>query len=258
MPGIWFGDFRVLTTFLTILSLALVFSIQWIEHSRLRHANGVVLFYWLLSIISFTVKLRSLISQQIYDVNLPYFITFCIGYGVSILEFGIEWLWPRQHVPSGYEAISEDEQCPVEYATIFSRLTFSWMTPMMQYGYKVFLTESDLWGLAKPDQTKTTGASFEAAWSHELKHRPKSPSLWLVLFRAYGGPFAVAAFFKVGNDMAQYIQPQLLRLLLNWVKSYSITPDDPQPVIQGAAIAFSMFACSVFQTTMVVSKLQNV
>ncbi|KAG6308064.1 hypothetical protein E4U45_002577 [Claviceps purpurea] len=251
MPGIWFGDFRVLTTFLTILSLALVFSIQWIEHSRLRHANGVVLFYWLLSIISFTVKLRSLISQQIYDVNLPYFITFCIGYGVSILEFGVEWLWPRQHVPSGYEAISEDEQCPVEYATIFSRLTFSWMTPMMQYGYKVFLTESDLWGLAKPDQTKTTGASFEAAWSHELKHRPKSPSLWLVLFRAYGGPFAVAAFFKVGNDMAQYIQPQLLRLLLNWVKSYSITPDDPQPVIQGAAIAFSMFACSVFQTTMV-------
>ncbi|KAG6057778.1 hypothetical protein E4U17_000949 [Claviceps sp. LM77 group G4] len=251
MPGIWFGDFRVLTTFLTILSLALVFSIQWIEHSRLRHANGVVLFYWLLSIISFTVKLRSLISQQIYDVNLPYFITFCVGYGVSILEFGVEWLWPRQHVPSGYEAISEDEQCPVEYATIFSRLTFSWMTPMMQYGYKVFLTESDLWGLAKPDQTKTTGASFEAAWSDELKHRPKSPSLWLVLFRAYGGPFAVAAFFKIGNDMAQYIQPQLLRLLLNWVKSYSVTPDDPQPVIQGAAIALSMFACSVFQTTMV-------
>ncbi|KAG5958145.1 hypothetical protein E4U58_005507 [Claviceps cyperi] len=251
MPGIWFGDFRVLTTFLTILSLALVFSIQWIEHSRLRHANGVVLFYWLLSITSFTVKLRSLISQQIYDVNLPYFITFCIGYGVSILEFGVEWLWPRQHVPSGYEAISEDEQCPVEYATIFSRLTFSWMTPMMQYGNKIFLTESDLWGLAKSDQTKTTGALFEAAWSHELKNRPNSPSLWLVLFRAYGGPFAVAAFFKVGNDMAQYIQPQLLRLLLNWVKSYSVTPDDPQPVVQGAAIALSMFACSVFQTTMV-------
>ncbi|KAG6000046.1 hypothetical protein E4U43_001725 [Claviceps pusilla] len=251
MPGIWFGDFRVLTTFLTILSMLIVFSIQWVEHSRLRYANGVVLFYWLLSIISLTVKLRSLISQQIYDINLPYFITFCVGYGASVVEFGVEWLWPRQHVPSGYEAISEDEQCPVEYATVFSRLTFSWMTPMMQYGYKVFLTESDLWGLAKSDRTKNTCASFESAWSHELKHRPKSPSLWLSMFRAYGGPFVVAAFFKIGNDIAQYIQPQLLRLLLNWVKSYSITPDDPQPVIQGAAIALAMFACSVFQTTMV-------
>lgn len=251
MPVIWYGDFRVLTTFLTILSMVVVFSIQWIEHWRLRHANGLVLFYWLLLIISLTIKLRSLISQQIYDANLPYFVTFCIGYGASIVEFMVEWLWPRQHVPSGYEAISEDEECPVEYATVFSRLTFSWMTPMMQYGYKIFLTESDLWGLAKSDQTKTTGASFEKAWSHELKHRPKSPSLWLALFRAYGGPYAVAAFFKIGNDVAQYIQPQLLRLLLNWVKSYSVTPDEPQPVIQGAAIALAMFACAVFQTTMV-------
>ncbi|KAG5922873.1 hypothetical protein E4U42_005186 [Claviceps africana] len=251
MPTVWFSDFRVLTTLLTILSMLLIFSIQWVEHSRLRHANGVVLFYWLLSIISLTVKFRSLISQQVYHINLPYFITFCVGYGASIVEFGIEWLWPRPHVPRGYEAISEDEECPVEYATVFSRLTFSWMTPMMQYGYKTFLTESDLWGLAKPDQTKNTGASFEAAWSHELKHCSKSPSLWRSLFRAYGGPYVVAAFFKIGNDIAQYVQPQLLRLLLNWVKSYSITPDDPQPVIQGAAIALAMFACSVFQTTMV-------
>lgn len=253
LPGIWYGDFRVLSTVLAILSLLVVFYIQGIEHSRLRHANGVVLFYWLLLIISLTVKFRSLISQQVYDANLPYFVTFCVGFGLSIIEFLVEWLWPRQHVPSGYEAISEDEECPVEYASVFSRLTFSWMTPMMRYGYKVFLTESDLWGLAKSDQTKTTGASFEKAWAHEMRYRPKSPSLWLTLFRAYGGPYVVAAFFKAGNDVAQYIQPQLLRLLLNWVKSYN-APDrsEPQPVIQGAAIALAMFACAIFQTTMVV------
>ncbi|KID89317.1 multidrug resistance-associated protein 1 [Metarhizium guizhouense ARSEF 977] len=252
MPGIWYGDFRVLTTLLTILSLFVIFSIQWIEHSRLRHANGVVLFYWLLLLISLTVKLRSLISQQVYEANLPYFITYCVGFGFAVVEFLIEWLWPRQHVPSGYEAIFEDEECPVEYATVFSRLTFSWMTPMMQYGYKVFLTENDLWGLAKPDQTKTTGAAFEKAWAHELNHRPKSPSLWLAMFRAYGGPYAVAALFKIGNDIAQYIQPQLLRLLLTWVKSYN--PEYgviAEPVIKGAAIALAMFSCAVFQTTMV-------
>jgi hypothetical protein len=230
-----------------------VFSIQWIEHSRLRHANGVVLFYWLLLIISLTVKLRSLISQQIYDSNLPYFIAYNIGFGFAVVEFLVEWLWPRQHVPSGYEAISEDDECPVEYATVFSRLTFSWMTPMMRYGYRVFLTENDLWGLAKSDQTKTTGGAFEKAWAHELKNRPKTPSLWLALFRAYGGPYAIAAFFKIGNDIAQYIQPQLLRLLLTWVKSYN--PElgvVAEPVIKGAAIALAMFACAVFQTTMVV------
>ena len=249
-PRIWYGDFRVWTTILTILSMLVVFSIQWIEHSRLRHANGVVLFYWLLLIISLAIKLRSLISQQLYDSNLPYFVTYCVGFGFAVVEFLVEWLWPRAATPSGYEAIAEDGECPAEYATVFSKLTFSWMTPLMRHGYKVFLTENDLWSLAKSDQTKNTGESFEKAWSHELKHRPNSPSLWLALFKAYGGPYMFAAVFKVGNDVAQYIQPQLLRFLIDFVRSYE--EGVPQPIIKGASVALAMFACAVFQTSMIV------
>lgn len=252
-PGIWFGDFRVWTTVLTILSMGVIFSIQWLEHSRLRNANGVVLFYWLLLIISLAVKLRSLISQQLYDTNLPYFITYCVGFGAAIVEFLVEWLWPRDAGNNGYDAIQDDEECPVEYATVFSQLTFDWMTPLMRYGYKVFLTEEELWGLAKQDKTANTGAALDKAWSHELKHRPKSPSLWLALFRAYGGPYAVAGVFKVGNDCAQYIQPQLLRLLISFVASYG-EGRTPQPIVKGAAIALAMFGCAVFQTTMIVSR----
>ena len=232
--------------------MLVVFSIQWIEHSRLRHANGVVLFYWLFLIISLAVKLRSLISQQLYASNLPYFVAYCVGFGLAVAEFLVEWLWPRATAPSDYEAITEDGECPVEYATVFSKLTFSWMTPLMRYGYKVFLTEDDLWALAKSDQTKKTGGSFEKAWSHELKNRPKSPSLWLALFRAYGGPYMFAAVFKVGNDVAQYIQPQLLRFLIAFVASYN-NGHTPQPLIKGASIALAMFACAVFQTSMIVS-----
>ncbi|KAI5459860.1 P-loop containing nucleoside triphosphate hydrolase protein [Mariannaea sp. PMI_226] len=248
-PRIWFGDFRVWTTALTILSMVIVFSIQWLEHSRIRYPSGVALFYWLLLLIAFAVKLRSLISQQIYATNLPYFITYSIGVGLSLVEFLIEWLWPRKAGQDGYDAIEEDDECPVEYADVFSRLTFSWMTPLMQYGYKVFLTEEDLWGLAKSDQTKTTGADFEKAWQHELKNR-ENPSLWIALFRAYGGPYMVAAVYKVGNDISQYIQPQLLRLLISFAESYK-HEETKQPVVKGAAIALAMFACAVFQTTMI-------
>lgn len=152
--NIWFGDFRVWTTFILILSMFVVFSIQWIEHSRLRHANGVVLFYWLFLIISMTVKLRSLISQQLYNDSLPYFVTYCVGFGLAVVEFFVEWLWPRNSSQSGYEAVEDVEECPVEYANAFSQLTFSWMTPMMRYGYKVFLTENDLWGLARGGSDK--------------------------------------------------------------------------------------------------------
>ncbi|CAM1502994.1 Fc.00g077700.m01.CDS01 [Cosmosporella sp. VM-42] len=249
-PNIWFGDFRVWTTALTIVSMGVVFTIQWLEHSRIRYPSGVALFYWLLLLISFAVKLRSLISQQLYETNLPYFITYCIGVGLSLVEFLLEWLWPRNVGPSGYEAIAEEEECPVEYCNVFSQLTFSWMTPMMRYGYKVFLTEEDLWALAKADQTKTTGQAFEDAWNHELEARTNAPSLWIALFNAYGGPYMVAAIYKVGNDISQYIQPQLLRLLIAFVASYG-PGGIKEPVVKGAAIALAMFACAVFQTTMI-------
>jgi hypothetical protein len=228
-----------------------IFAIQWVEHSRILHANGVVLLYWLFLVISFAVKLRSLISQQLYDTNLPYFVTYCVGFGLSVAEFLVEWLWPRRPGSGGYEAIQDDDECPVEHATVFSQLTFSWMTPMMRHGYKVFLTEDDLWGLAKNDRTGNTGAALDKAWTHELKARPNKPSLWLALFRAYGGPYAVAAIFKIGNDVVQYAQPQLLRLLIAFVASYG-TGKTPEPVVKGAAIALSMFACAIFQTTMIV------
>jgi ATP-binding cassette subfamily C (CFTR/MRP) protein 1 len=244
------GDFRVWTTVLTIASLFVVFSIQWLEHSRLRHAHGVALFYWLLLIIASAVKLRSLVSQQLYAQNLTYFVVYCVGFGLAVFEFLVEWLWPRDVNKDGYEAIEEEEECPVEYSTVFSRLTFDWMTPMMKRGYKVFLTENDLWGLAKSDQTKNTGAAFDDAWQKELKRRPDSPNLWFVLFRAYGGPYSIAAIYKAGNDVSQFIQPQLLRLLIAWVASYYID-GHPEPVVKGAAIALAMFGCAVFQTLMV-------
>lgn len=208
------------------------------------------MFYWLLLIISFAVKQRSLISQQLYATSLPYFVTYSIGVGLSVVEFLVEWLWPRSVDNGGYDAILEEEECPEEYATVFSKLTFSWMTPLMKRGYKVFLTENDLWGLTRADQTKNTGMALEEAWEHELKRRPNSPSLWLALFRAYGGPYVVAAFFKTGNDISQYIQPQLLRLLIDFVRSYQ-KGETPQPVIKGASIALAMFACAAFQTTMI-------
>jgi hypothetical protein len=87
----------------------------------------VVLFYWLFLLVAWSVKLRSLISQQIYDTSLPYFIAYCVGFGLSWVEFGLEWLVPKKK--SAYHALEDEDECPVEYATVFSILTFSWMTP---------------------------------------------------------------------------------------------------------------------------------
>lgn len=247
------GDFRVWTTVLTLVSLCIVFTVQHVEHFRIRHANGVVLFYWLFLLVALSIKLHSFVSQNLYNTHKSFFAIYSIGYGFAWATFLVEWLWPRTNGQSqDYEAIKNgnEHECPVEYATIFSKLTFSWITPLMKYGYSVFLTEEDFWDLAQSDRSETTGTQFEHSWSFEMKKTHRHPSLWRVLFRAYGGPYMLAAIFKIGNDIAAFTQPQLLMLLLTWVDSHQ-PGQEPQPVVQGAAIAFAMFATACFQTAMI-------
>lgn len=241
-PDVWFKDFRFWTNVALLLSLSVIFTIQYVEHWRSRTPNGVVLFFWLFLLISFAVKLRSLISQEMHINHLAYFVTFTVSLGLALLEFVLEWLVPKKL--SAYDTLGSEDECPYEHATVFSVLAFSWMTPMMRYGYKHFLTQDDLWNLRKRDATESTVAAFNEAWDKELKK--KKPSLWMTMARGFSGPYFRAACFKTLSDILAFVQPQLLRLLISFVKSYST--DNPQPIIRGAAIAISMFAVSVSQT----------
>ncbi|KAI9786849.1 MAG: hypothetical protein M1839_005080 [Geoglossum umbratile] len=240
--GVWAGDFRFWTSIFTIISLAVIFAIQYLEHNRSRNPNGVVLFFWLFLIIVYAVKVRSLISRRTYEGHLPFFLNFCVGFSLASLEFVLEYLIPKRQ--SDYDALGDEDECPMEYADVFSILTFGWMTPMMKYGYHHFLAEDDLWNLRKRDTTTATGAAFMDAWNKEL--RRKQPSLWMALFRGFSGPYFRAAVFKVFNDVLAFVQPQLLRLLISYVDSHR--SKNPQPIIRGTAIALAMFAASVLQT----------
>lgn len=117
---------------------------------------------------------------------------------------------------------------------------------MMKYGYREFLTQEDLWDLRERDATKATGAALAEAWAEELEK--KRPSLWIALFRGFGGPYFRGAVIKTLSDTLQFVQPQLLRLLISFVDSHRRGNHDPQPAIRGAAIALAMFAVSLAQT----------
>jgi ABC-type multidrug transport system fused ATPase/permease subunit len=159
------------------------------------------------------------------------------------LEFALEYLVPKKQ--SAYDALGDEDECPYEYADIFSVLTFSWMTPLMKFGYKNFLTQDDLWNLRRRDTTRATGETLEANWEHELKK--KKPSLWMAMFKSYGGPYLRGAIIKCGSDILAFTQPQLLRLLINFIKSYETS--EPDPAIRGVAISLAMFLVSVTQTS---------
>ncbi|KAL8744893.1 MAG: hypothetical protein Q9190_002918 [Brigantiaea leucoxantha] len=243
LPGVWYGDFRFWTSIVTLCSLGVIGSVQYLEHWRSRQPNGVVLFYWLFLLIAYGVKLRSLISQQSFNRRLPYSVTYCVSFGLAFAEFALEYLVPKKQ--SAYDALGDEDECPIEYADVFSILTFSWMTPMMKYGYREFLTQDDMWNLRKRDTARATGSALQDTWSDELEK--KHPSLWIALLRSFGGPYFRATMIKTLSDGLAFIQPQLLRMLISFVDSYR-GGNPHQPVIRGAAIALAMFAVSVSQT----------
>ena len=246
LPEVWVGDFRFWTSIITIGSLVMIGGVQYIEHWRSRQPNGIVLFYWLFLLIAFGVKLRSLISQQAFRTRLPYFATFCVSFGLAASEFVLEYLVPKKQ--SAYDALGDEDECPIEYADIFSVLTFSWMTPLMKYGYKEYLTQDDLWNLRRGDTTKATGDILEQMWADELEK--KRPSLWIALFRGFSGPYFWGSLIKTLSDVLAFVQPQLLRLLISFVDSYRSGNPHPQPVIRGAAISLAMFSVSVAQSAL--------
>ncbi|KAI9893113.1 MAG: hypothetical protein M1814_000660 [Vezdaea aestivalis] len=240
--GVWFKDFRFWTTIVTLLSLFVIGVVQYIEHWNSRVPNGVVLFFWSFILIAYAVKVRSLIAQGIPSANLPFFVNFCVSFGLASLELVLEWLVPKKK--SAYDALGREDECPMEYANVFSILTFSWISPMMRYGYKKYLVEEDLWNLRDRDSTHFTSEAFEVAWAHELEK--KKPSLWLAVFRGFSGPYFRASLFKIVSDVLTFVQPQLLRLLIAFVDSYR--GPNPESAIRGVSIALAMFATAVIQT----------
>lgn len=115
----------------------------------------------------------------------------------------------------------------------------------MKYGYRHYLTQQDLWPLRARDTSSHCHDRFEEAWEAEHEGR-RRPSLWFTLFRGYGGPYFRGAIFKTGGDILAFMQPQLLRFLIEFVESYST--DNAEPIIKGAAIALAMFTVSISQT----------
>ncbi|XP_048141043.1 ABC transporter C family member 12-like isoform X3 [Rhodamnia argentea] len=112
-----------------------------------------------------------------------------------------------------YEALPGEEQvCPERHVNIFSRISFGWVTPLMQQGYKRPITEKDVWKLDYWDQTEMLIKRFQKCWAKESQR----PNPWLLraLNSSLGGRFWLGGFFKIGSDLSEFAGPILLNYLL--------------------------------------------
>ncbi|KAI0495107.1 hypothetical protein KFK09_025254 [Dendrobium nobile] len=133
-----------------------------------------------------------------------------------------------------YELLPGGEQiCPERHVNIFSKIFFSWITPLMQLGFKRPITEKDVWKLDSWDESETLNSRFQKFWLEES--RRSKPWLLRALHRSLGGRFWLGGVFKIGNDVSQFVGPLILNRLLKSMQ-------EGEPGWHGYIYAFSIFA----------------
>lgn len=162
------------------------------------------------------------------------------------VDSGIKLEEDDEEEEDDYNAVGKDDyeqESPVATANIYERLTFSWLTPLLQLGTKKFLGEEDMWSLPPDDSAEALSQRLSDAWQQQLKMvkegRKKQPSLKAAIFKAYGLPYFIAGVMKVSYDCLSFSQPILLAMLIRFVRSYETS--HPFPMSAGFAIAIGMF-----------------
>jgi len=263
----WWDPVQCLATLLVCLSLLYAIPLHHLSHQRSQRSCTSLLFFYLALLIISAIELRSHLDHSLVSQPpLPYQTSFLLLRSALLLAiFVLECLGPfkyhdhafAQH-KHGYQSVPQSPpthadpsnprlESPLIYANVFSRLTFGWMTPMMKLGKQQYLTEDDLWMLPRADQADALTNRLHQTWRRQLARAPSNPSLIRAIAQAYGGPYLLAALFKLIQDMLQFAQPQLLRRLLSFADSYS-PGNQPEPVYRGYMIAGLMFICGLVQT----------
>ncbi|KAG0152553.1 hypothetical protein CROQUDRAFT_55936 [Cronartium quercuum f. sp. fusiforme G11] len=242
-------------------ALLTAFPLHYFSHTRARRSSSELLFFYLfLLILSLPQPPFNLIPS---NSNSALFIPLALRFATVLILFLAEYIGPPRTASGPIRLpttdtdvpVFDDEECPIVYANIFSRLTFGWITPLMRLGKKQVLTEADLWRLPRADHAEALSDRLRKYWLAQLAS-PK-PSLIIAVVRAYGVPYLTAALFKLAQDVIQFSQPQLLRRLLTFVESYR-SGATAEPATTGYLIAILMFGLGLLQTFLLHQYFQRV
>ncbi|NWU56468.1 MRP3 protein, partial [Dromas ardeola] len=263
-----------------IVGITVLLATLLIQYERLRgvQSSGVLIIFWFLSVLCAVGPFRSKIMTTTTQghVNERFrFTTFYIYFALIIIELILSCFKEK---PPFFSPVNTDPNpCPELTSGFLSRLTFWWFTSMAILGYKRPLEDKDLWSLNEDDTSKIIVQQLSKEWdkekaeckqkedvtymkksNHVLNHvgdgpeeaevlirdrkRNRKPSFLKALLRTFGPYFLIGSFFKLIQDLLSFVNPQLLSVLIGFIKNKDA------PTWWGFLIAALMFICAVLQT----------
>uniref|UniRef100_A0A5S6QET3 ABC-type glutathione-S-conjugate transporter n=1 Tax=Trichuris muris TaxID=70415 RepID=A0A5S6QET3_TRIMR len=265
------SDSRFVAALLLFLGMVDLLVLQVLCRRRGIITSGTIflslLLFSLCGVVEFAYKIGS------YNENLhPGTICFFVYYGLVLLQTFL-WCWADSY--EYFECIDKDHPpSPENFASFLSQILFSWFTGKAILSWRRPLVYSDLWALRDEYLSATIVPLWQSMWNvlahdyfekklaatermygvsfkdqqvrvvskSESVRMPKKPSLVSVLFCHWRWSTIYGTSLKVVADILQFVNPQILSLLITYVES----PD--QPVWNGLFYAVLMFIVSTLFT----------
>ncbi|KAF9906392.1 hypothetical protein EC991_000722 [Linnemannia zychae] len=165
--------------------------------------------------------------------------------------------------------------CPELTANFFSRLTFSWVQPLMSIGSTRPLEKEDIWEMTERRRADYLSRLFREEWAKEMakhkaslieeknkgadlgnssgsnkdgkknKNKVYTPKLWKALNRTFLWQFWSAGVLKVIGDSLQVFQPLVTRAILTFigtsVDNRRTGNEPPPPLWHGILMAIGLY-----------------
>ncbi|KAH9796190.1 ABC transporter C family member 2 [Citrus sinensis] len=237
----------------------------WLMNKNSKARRWYVRFGVIYVLVGDAVILNLIIPMRDYYSRITLYLyismVFCQAlFGILILVYipnldpypGYTIMQPEFVDNAEYEALPGGEHvCPERNASILSRTSFGWMTPLLQLGYKKPITEKDVWKLDTWDQTEILieKCAFIASLAISCPRFSKIVAVLNVdkLSSTLRNSWSV----EIGNDISQFVGPVLLNRLLQ-----SMQRGDPAWI--GYIYAFLIFVGVSFGVLTEAQYFQNV
>ncbi|CAI5456759.1 unnamed protein product [Caenorhabditis angaria] len=217
--------------------------------------SGVIFIYWVLVVLCGLPEARFILNDQFFselpNLNKLQSYLYLVSYALSILQLFFACF---ADTPTG--GFLGKNSSPEFTVSFLNQLTFEWFTGLAVLGNKKSLEREDLWDLNERDKAHQLIPRFMQFMKPEIENYqrktrqnpqllsdPKShPSILYPIFKTYKFTFFAGAAYKLLFDLLQFVAPELLRQLINFIE------DKNQPLWIGIAIASLMFLSALFQS----------
>ncbi|XP_070617234.1 ATP-binding cassette sub-family C member 6 [Erythrolamprus reginae] len=260
----------IISPTIQLVTMVLVIFLTQTERMRGVQSSGVLMIFWLLSVISSSVsssfKLHQAMAGGFQKEPFRHLASY-IYFALVLLELV---LCCFTDPPPFFSKINNDSNpCPESGASFVSKITFWWFARLIWKGYWTPLQPEVLWSLAKENSSEEIMDKVKDAWD---KHCPKSSQmikfarfttqrenadetaillqpdvskskeLLKTFWAVFGTYFLLATLCLITGDVFLFLVPKTLSLFLDFIN------DQAAPLWIGCFYAAAMFLLACLQT----------